>query len=49
MKDDLTDDPQQICVDAVMTMTDDGVGQASFTWQDVTHAQNVGTAPLTQG
>lgn len=49
MKDDLTSDPQQICVNAVMSLIDDGAGHASYTWQDVTHAQNVGTAQLTQG
>ena len=48
MEDDLTNNPQQICVNADMTLTEAGDGSASFAWQDVTDAQNVGTGPLTQ-
>ena len=48
MEDDLTNNPQQICVNADMTLTEAGDGSASFAWQDVTDAQNVGTGPLTR-
>jgi eukaryotic-like serine/threonine-protein kinase len=47
MEDDLAYNPQQICVNGYMTLTEAGDGRASFAWQDATDAQNVGTGPLT--
>jgi serine/threonine protein kinase len=49
LKDHITSNPRQICVNGLMTLNAAGTGHASFTWQDVGNAQNVGTAPMTQG
>jgi serine/threonine protein kinase len=48
LKEDLISDPQQVCVDGNITLDDAGSGQADFTWQDATQAQNVATAQLSQ-